>query len=146
MSEGTVKSGPRRLAWNRQGVRVVTAALSALLVSAALSGCDRGSSGSSPSASSSQVSAIDGPAAHALVAQGATLVDVRTPEEWASGHAEGAVLIPIDELGGRLGEIPRGHPVVVYCASGVRSAQAAAMLGAAGYTVRDLGSLSRWGG
>jgi rhodanese-related sulfurtransferase len=143
MSEAMVKSGPRRLAWNRLGVRVVTAALAALLVAAALSGCDRGSSAQ---ASSAQVSAIDGPAAHALVARGATLVDVRTPGEWASGHAEGAVLIPIDELGGRLREIPRDHPVVVYCASGVRSARAAAMLGAAGYTVRDLGSLSRWDG
>jgi phage shock protein E len=114
--------------------------------SSSLVGCDRGSPGSSPQASSAQVSSIDGPAAHALVAQGATLVDVRTPGEWASGHAEGAVLIPIDELGGRLGEIPRDHPVVVYCASGVRSARAAAMLGAAGYTVRDLGSFSRWDG
>ena len=102
--------------------------------SAALGGCEHRAPGT----------AIDGAAAHALVAQGATLVDVRSPGEWASGHLDGAVLIPIDELGGRLAEIPRGHPVVVYCASGMRSAQAAAMLGAAGYAVRDLGPMARW--
>jgi len=114
--------------------------------SSSLVACDSASAGSSTQASSGRVSGIDGPGAHALVAQGATLVDVRTPGEWQSGHIEGAVLIPIDELGGRLGEIPRDRTVVVYCASGARSAQAAAVLGAAGYTVRDLGSISRWNG
>lgn len=109
--------------------------------SSSLVGCDSASAGSS-----SHGTAIDGPGAHALVAQGATLVDVRTPGEWRSGHIEGAVLIPIDELGGRLGEIPRDRTVVVYCASGARSAQAAAVLRAAGYTVRDLGGISRWNG
>ena len=109
--------------------------------SSSLVGCDSASAGSP-----ARGTAIDGPGAHALVAQGATLVDVRTPGEWRSGHIEGAVLIPIDELGGRLGEIPRDRTVVVYCASGARSAQAAAILGAAGYTVRDLGGISRWNG
>ena len=64
------------------------------------------------------VSSIDGTHAHALVAEGATLVDVRTSMEWDGGHLEGAVLIPVSELQGRLAEIPRNHPVVVYCASG----------------------------
>jgi len=87
---------------------------------------------------------VDGRAAHALVAAGATLLDVRTPGEWASGHIDGAVLIPVSELRGRMGEIPRDRPVVVYCASGVRSAQATALLRAAGYDARDLGGMSRW--
>lgn len=100
----------------------------------ALVGCERGAPGLG----------IDGAGAHALVAQGATLVDVRTPMEWEAGHVEGAVLLPLSELGGRLQEIPRDRPVVVYCASGSRSAQAAAVLGAAGYNVRDLGGMARW--
>lgn len=89
---------------------------------------------------------VDGAEAHALVAAGATLVDVRTPDEWQGGHVEGAVLIPISELQGRLAEIPRDKPVVVYCASGARSARAAATLSAAGYDARDLGGMSNWGG
>ena len=78
------------------------------------------------------------------MASGATLVDVRTPEEFASGHAEGARNIPVDEVGARLAELPRDKPVVVYCASGARSAQAAATLARAGYTVRDMGTLEAW--
>ena len=116
--------------------RMNSTSLALLLAASSLSlvGCERGAPGT----------AIDGAGAHALVAQGATLVDVRTPMEWEAGHIEGAVLIPISELGGRLREIPRDHPVVVYCASGGRSARAAALLGASGYRVRDLGPMSRW--
>lgn len=118
-------------------MRLVTRGLFALLlgvVPPALAGCDRGAPGIG----------IDGVGAHTLVAQGATLVDVRTPMEWEAGHVEGAVLIPLSDLGGRLHEIPRDRPVVVYCASGSRSARAAAVLGAAGYNVRDLGGMARW--
>jgi phage shock protein E len=95
---------------------------------------------------SSSAPTIDGAEAHALVANGATLLDVRTPSEWSAGHVGGAVLVPIDELERRLAEIPRGRPVVVYCASGVRSARATAILRAAGYDARDLGGMSQWDG
>jgi phage shock protein E len=87
---------------------------------------------------------IDGPTAHALVAQGATLLDVRTDEEWAAGHLDAAMHVPIASLETRLDEIPRDHPVVVYCASGVRSARATEMLRSAGYDARDLGGMRRW--
>jgi rhodanese-related sulfurtransferase/predicted transcriptional regulator len=43
------------------------------------------------------------------------LVDVRPPEEFAAGHIEGARSIPIDELEGRLGELPPDQEVVAYC-------------------------------
>lgn len=89
---------------------------------------------------------VDGTQARALVAQGATLLDVRTEGEWGARHLDGAVLIPVQELGGRLAEVPRDKPVVVYCASGARSSQAVAMLREAGYDARDLGGMSRWGG
>jgi len=82
--------------------------------------------------------------AHALVAEGATLVDVRTDGEWQSGHLEVAVHIPVDALQGRMNELARDHTVVVYCGSGQRSAHAASVLRGAGYEVRDLGAMSNW--
>lgn len=82
--------------------------------------------------------------AHTLVAQGATLLDVRSQGEWDGGHLPGAVLIPLQQLEARLAEVPRDHPVVVYCQSGGRSAQAATMLAAAGYDVHDLGGIGNW--
>jgi len=81
-----------------------------------------------------------------MVEGGARLVDVRTPEEYGSGHLDGAVNIPVGELEGRLGELePKGKPVVVYCASGFRSARAARALAAAGFKdVGDLGAMDDW--
>jgi phage shock protein E len=79
---------------------------------------------------------IDGKEAH-------TLVDVRTPDEFKSGHLVGSINIAVQELNARLNKIPKGKPVVVYCHSGSRSSQAAKTLLAAGYTdIYDLGSLS----
>ncbi len=73
------------------------------------------------------------------------LVDVRTPEEYAGGHLANAVNIPLDQLGARLGEVPTDMPVVLYCRSGNRSAQAAGILNGAGYTqVLDLGGIIDW--
>jgi phage shock protein E len=67
------------------------------------------------------------------VGDGATVVDVRSPAEYAGGHAEGAINVPVGDIGARLTEIPREKPVVVYCASGIRSARAARTLRDAGY-------------
>ena len=89
-------------------------------------------------------SSVSGAEAHALVAQGATLVDVRSSGEWQSGHIDGAVHIPVDEISARMSELPRDHTVVDYCASGMRSARAASALRSAGYEVRDLGPMSNW--
>ena len=114
-----------------------TASLALLLVALAAPGC--------PSPSGGGGAQIDGPAAHRLVAEGATLVDVRTPEEFASGHLEGARNIPVDQIAERAAELPRAKTVIVYCASGSRSAMAAATLARAGFTVRDLGTLEAWG-
>ena len=49
------------------------------------------------------------------------LLDVRTPREFSGGRIPGSVLIPMDQVPGRLGEIPRDRKVVVVCASGARS-------------------------
>lgn len=70
-----------------------------------------------------------------------TLIDVRTPEEYAESHILGAVNIPVQSLMSRLSEIPRHKPVIVYCRSGARSTIAARVLSDAGYReVYDLGS------
>ena len=62
------------------------------------------------------------------------MLDVRTPEEYAEGHIPGAVLIPVQELEQRLGEVPKDRQVYVYCRSGVRSVQASKILAGAGFT------------
>ena len=62
-----------------------------------------------------------------------TLLDVRTREEYESGHMEGFVNIPVDELRDRLGELPGGKPVYVVCQSGLRSYVACRMLEQRGY-------------
>lgn len=61
------------------------------------------------------------------------LLDVRTPEEFGQGRLQGAVLIPINEVERRIGEIPRNRPVVVYCAVGSRSGLVAGYLTQRGY-------------
>ncbi len=62
-----------------------------------------------------------------------TLVDVRSRGEWNSGRPANAVHIPLNELAQKMGKIPKNKPVVVICASGMRSAMAASMLVKAGY-------------
>lgn len=73
------------------------------------------------------------------------LVDVRTPGEFAGGYIEGAVNIPVQDLQARLGELPQGVPVVVYCRSGNRSAQASQILRDGGHNeIYDLGGVIQW--
>jgi len=52
------------------------------------------------------------------------MLDVREPEEWEAGHIPGAAHIPLGELGTRFTELPTDTPIVIYCRSGNRSAQA----------------------
>jgi rhodanese-related sulfurtransferase len=73
------------------------------------------------------------------------LIDVRTTEEFSSGHIRGALNIPLDSLADHLSEIPDDQPVVVYCRSGNRSAQASQILAQAGYSsIYDLGGITTW--
>lgn len=80
---------------------------------------------------------------------GAQLVDVRTPGEYAEGHLRGAKNIPVQDLAGRLAQLDKSKPVVVYCRSGARSAQARSILQGAGFAdVTDgggIGSLTSLG-
>ena len=77
----------------------------------------------------------------ALRQQGAVLVDERSAAEFAQGSAPGTINIPLQELGTRMGEIAKGVPVVVGCASGSRSGMAGMMLRKHGYApVHNIGS------
>ena len=62
-----------------------------------------------------------------------TLLDARTPQEYAGGHIEGFRNIPVDELRERLDEIEKGKPVYVICQSGLRSYIACRVLAGYGY-------------
>jgi phage shock protein E len=84
--------------------------------------------------------------ARTLLDQGAILLDVRTEGEFAEGHVEGALNIPVQVLAQRLHELPsKDHPIVVHCRSGGRSASATALLLRAGWRhVHDIGGLPPW--
>ncbi len=77
---------------------------------------------------------IDSLQAKALLDKGSVfLLDVRTPDEFRQAHLQGAVLVPIDQIERRLGEIPKNRPVLVYCAVGSRSNAVAGFLAEKGY-------------
>jgi phage shock protein E len=66
---------------------------------------------------------------------GAKVIDVRTPQEFSGGAYRKAKNIPLDTLPGRLAELgAKDKPIVLYCASGSRSSQAARILKKAGFT------------
>ena len=67
-----------------------------------------------------------------------TLLDVRTPEEYAVGHIDGFRNIPLDELRERLGELPAGKPVYAHCQSGLRSYVACRILSQNGFDCYNL--------
>jgi len=87
-------------------------------------------------------------AAHEAKAAGGKIVDVRSAEEFAAGHIDGAIHVPVAEIEARaatgaLGA--KGDPIVVYCGSGRRAAQAAETLRGAGFSnVVNLGPMSNW--
>ena len=76
---------------------------------------------------------------------GAYVLDVRQPDEYEDGHVPGAVLVPLDQLEGRLDEIPRDQDLYVVCRSGGRSAAAVAALSGAGYRATNVaGGTMAW--
>ena len=73
------------------------------------------------------------------------IVDVRTKEEYNSGHIEGALLLPVQELEDRLDELPIDKSIIVHCQSGGRSRTAATTLVENGFKqVYDMGGISDW--
>ena len=78
--------------------------------------------------------------------QGAFLLDVRSQAEWDQMHIAKSILIPLDQLSNRLGEVPRDQDVVVICRSGVRAKEGMTILRGAGYVraVCMTGGLLAW--
>jgi phage shock protein E len=74
-----------------------------------------------------------------LMNNGAQVVDVRSRSEYASGHMKGSLNIPLQELSKSLGKISKSKPVIVCCASGMRSASAKSLLKANGFDVHNGG-------
>jgi adenylyltransferase/sulfurtransferase len=74
------------------------------------------------------------------------LVDVREPAEWEIVRIPGAVLIPKGELPAKLAELPQNKPIIAYCKTGVRSAEALALLKNAGFADAKhvLGGVTAW--
>lgn len=80
-----------------------------------------------------------------LVKDGATLVDVRESSEWKSGHAPRAVHIPLGQIDQGARRLQKSRPVVVVCASGMRSRTAAKQLRSLGYEATSVsGGMAAW--
>ena len=76
--------------------------------------------------------------------EGLAVLDVREPVEWAYGHIEGAVHIPLSTLPERVSDVPEGQ-VLVVCKVGARSARAVAYLAQTGHDVVNLdGGMLDW--
>lgn len=81
----------------------------------------------------------------ALLENGAVVIDVREPSEYAEGHVPSAVHIPMGRLASRLDELDGSSPVHLICATGNRSAAMADVLIAQGFdAVNVLGGTSAW--
>jgi phage shock protein E len=79
----------------------------------------------------------------ALIANGAKIVDVRTAAEFKGGHVKGAVNIPLDRIQGEVAKLKKeGKPIILCCASGMRSGNATSILQAAGIDAHNGGSWS----
>lgn len=89
-------------------------------------------------------------AAARVKAGSAILIDVREPDEWNSGVAAPAYLLPLSDLRGarkkwaHVLEDAKDKQILLYCRSGNRSGQAAALLAKAGYSVANVGGFSDW--
>jgi phage shock protein E len=131
-------------------VRIVLA----LATLAAIAGC-AGAPASAPASALASALAPsadyrDPAALRALIAARAEpylLLDVRTAQEYSSGHIPTAVNAPVDSLAAHPPAIGASSLIIVYCASGRRSALAKETLDGLGFTrVVDFGGVGRWDG
>jgi rhodanese-related sulfurtransferase len=76
---------------------------------------------------------------------GSLILDVREDDEWAAGHIEDAVHIPMNEVPERLGELPADQAIAVICRSGQRSGRVTAYLVQAGVNAQNVaGGMQVW--
>ncbi|HSV66271.1 MAG TPA: rhodanese-like domain-containing protein [Mycobacteriales bacterium] len=75
----------------------------------------------------------------------AFVLDVREPDEWAAGHVDGSLHVPMGQVQGRIADIPNDRRLVVVCRSGGRSARVTNFLRTQGYDAVNLaGGLKAW--
>ncbi|MBX3285636.1 MAG: rhodanese-like domain-containing protein [Acidimicrobiales bacterium] len=122
-----------------------TASLLAVVVLlVALTSCGSEAGGAEPATTDPTATPAPGKeAAAAAKAEGRTVIDVRTPEEYDAGHVEGATLVNFQDPGfaDAIAALDPDGSYVVYCRSGNRSAQAAKQMTAIGLDVIDGGGL-----
>ncbi|KGM14208.1 rhodanese-like domain-containing protein [Cellulomonas bogoriensis] len=88
---------------------------------------------------------VSAPRALEMVRDGAVVLDVRERAEWKTGHAPHAVHVPLGDIAKAPGRLGKDRPVVVMCASGMRSRTAAKHLRDAGLTATSLsGGIGAW--
>ena len=68
-----------------------------------------------------------------LVKDGAIILDVRTPSEYAGGHIKGSTNISLQSLQQNISEIPKDKAIITCCASGMRSGSAKSILLSSGF-------------
>lgn len=79
----------------------------------------------------------------AMIKEGAIILDVRSPGEYAGGHVKKSINIPLDQLKSKLGKLDKSKAIVTCCASGMRSSSARKILLANGFeSVANGGSWS----
>ncbi len=112
---------------------------------AAVAGVAGGASGGT-AAAALEAAEVDVDEARRLHDAGVYLLDVRSQEEWDTRHVAGAVLIPLDQLAKRSGELPRDRRILLICRSGRRSKAAREILVQAGFkNVSSVtGGLNAW--
>jgi rhodanese-related sulfurtransferase len=66
------------------------------------------------------------------------VVDVRRDDEWVTGHVQGAVHVPIDDLSDRIDQVPQDKKVLFICAAGVRSGLACEVAASMGFETENL--------
>ncbi|MBQ1492074.1 MAG: rhodanese-like domain-containing protein [Blautia sp.] len=79
--------------------------------------------------------------------EGAVLLDVRTRQEYRSGHIPGSVNIPLDEIEGAKGRYVASTPLFVYCLRGTRSRRAVSLLKKMGFErAKSIGGITAYTG
>ena len=113
------------------------------LIMSLLSACGSQNGQTTATALPMEVSAQE---AATLRDQGAFILDVRQPDEWAQFHIPGATLIPLGDLPDRLQEVPTDKMIVVVCRTGYRSASGRDILLNAGFTqvTSMAGGVTEW--
>ncbi|MBB6176895.1 rhodanese-related sulfurtransferase [Anoxybacillus tengchongensis] len=87
-------------------------------------------------------------AAQMMQKEDVVVLDVRTEEEYASGHIPGAILLPLQQLPDRMNELNKNKTYIIVCRSGNRSAQASELLVKEGFTniYNMTGGMNEWKG